>query len=423
MLARLVARERVALAPVAALAHRTAHRGGAFARGGRVRQLSATTAADVTPWLQSAGVPKAAAVPLSVAFVHFRASPTWFQYSTAVAGAAGVVSFIIDARKKPPKPKHAPPQRHNTYGPTSTAAALRTLDTVHEPAEPEPEPAATAAAAPAAGDAAPGAAAAAAALATAAAAAAAAAARDIVRSADGTVQAFSDGAGALWVRRGAGATAEPLVAAATLGGAPRLVGFTADGQFLVVAAAAAGGAEHVYAVAVADGTPRDLTPDADGVDAIAFGKGADVLVAIETPAAGAGTSWHRCTAPDGPLILDTLPPPGGGAVQQWLVDDGHVVGAVVERADGATVLMMRGVEPARYGGPAWLATCKRLGLPLPPADPASPALYAPWEAVAEWDAADGTKVLGVKEGLAWLLQADQAVAVAADGAHFEVPLK
>ena len=30
----------------------------------------------------------------------------------------------------------------------------------------------------------------------------------------------------------------------------------------------------------------------------------DVLVAIETPAAGAGTSWHRCTAPDGPLILD-----------------------------------------------------------------------------------------------------------------------
>ena len=142
MLARLVARERVALAPVAALAHRTAHRGGAFARGGRVRQLSATAAADVTPWLQSAGVPKAAAVPLSVAFVHFRASPTWFQYSTAVAGAAGVVSFIIDARKKPPKPKHAPLQRHNTYGPTSTAAALRTLDTVHEPAEPEPEPAA-----------------------------------------------------------------------------------------------------------------------------------------------------------------------------------------------------------------------------------------------------------------------------------------
>ena len=244
-----------------------------------------------------------------------------------------------------------------------------------------------------------------------------------MRSADGTVQAFSDGAGALWVRRGAGATAEPLVAAAALGGAPRLVGFTADGQFLVVAAAAAGGAEHVYAVAVADGTPRDLTPDADGVGAIAFGKGADVLVAIETPAAGAGTSWHRCTAPDGPLILDTLPPPGGGAVEQWLVDDGHVVGAVVERADGATVLMMRGVEPARYGGPVWLATCKRLGLPLPPADPASPALYAPWEAVAEWDAADGTKVLGVKEGLAWLLQAEQAVAIAADGAHFEVPLK
>ena len=404
MLARLVARERAALAPVALSHSRAWARSGAFARGGRVRQLSATAAADVTTWLQDV--------------------TPWLKYSAAVAGAAGVVSFIIDERKKPPKPKHAPPPRRDTYGPTSTPAALRTHDTVHEPAEPEPAAAAEPAAAPAAPvDAPPGAAAAAAALATAAAAAAAAAARDIVRSADGTVQAFSDGAGALWVRRGAGATAEPLVAAATLGGAPRLVGFTADGQFLVVAAAAASGAEHVYAVAVADGTPRDLTPDADGVGAIAFGKGADVLVAIETPAAGAGTSWHRCTAPGGPLILDTLPPPGGGAVQQWLVDDGHVVGAVVERADGATVLMMRGVEPARYGGPVWLATCKRLGLPLPPVDPASPALYAPWEAVAEWDAADGTKVLGVKEGLAWLLQADQAVAIAADGGHFEVPLK
>ena len=66
MLARLVARERAALAPVALSHSRAWARSGAFARGGRVRQLSATTAADVTPWLQSAGVPKAAAVPLSV---------------------------------------------------------------------------------------------------------------------------------------------------------------------------------------------------------------------------------------------------------------------------------------------------------------------------------------------------------------------
>ena len=138
MLARLVARERAALAPVALSHSRAWARSGAFARGGRVRQLSATAAADVTPWLQSAGLPKAAAVPLSVAFVHFRASPAWLQYSAAVAGAAGVVSFIIDERKKPPKPKHAPPPRRDTYGPTSTPAALRTHDTVHEPAEPEP---------------------------------------------------------------------------------------------------------------------------------------------------------------------------------------------------------------------------------------------------------------------------------------------
>ena len=196
---------------------------------------------------------------------------------------------------------------------------------------------------------------------------------------------------------------QPLVAAASAWASPRTA-------FLVVAAAAACGAEHVYAVAVADGTPRDLTPDADGVGAIAFGKGADVLVAIETPAAGAGTSWHRCTAPDGPLMLDTLPPPGGGAVEQWLVDDGHVVGAVVERADGATVLMMRGACALRR--PGRLATCKRLGLPLPLAPRRQ--LYAPWER-SPGGTLPTARVLGVREGLAWLLQAGQAVAVADGG--------
>ena len=298
MLARLVARERVALAPVAALAHRTAHRGGA-ARGGRVRQLSATTAADVHAVAAVSRRAKAAAVPLSVAFVHFRASPTWFQYSTAVAAAAGVVSFIIDARKSR-RSRHAPPQRHNTYGPTSTAAALRTLDTVHEPAEPEPEPAATAAAAPAAGD-----------------------ARRRApppppplsltrrrrrrrrrprhcaqrrtarcrRSA--TARARCGCAGAPARRPSRSSPRRP--SAARRGSSASL-----PTAILVVAAAAAGGAEHVYAVAVADGTPRDLTPDADGV-APSLGKAPTCSWRSRRrrrARARAGTAARRPTASD-----------------------------------------------------------------------------------------------------------------------------
>ena len=159
--------------------------------------------------------------PAIVAFVHFRASPTWFQYSTAVAGAAGLVSFIIDARKSRRRMRlrsgttpTGRRRRRRRSAPSTPSTSRRS---------PEPEPAATAAAAPAASAA--GAAAAAAAPATAAAAAAAAAARDIVRSADGTVQAFSDRAarcGCAGARRDGRAAR----AAATLGGAPRLVGFT-----------------------------------------------------------------------------------------------------------------------------------------------------------------------------------------------------
>ena len=72
--------------------------------------------------------------------------------------------------------------------------------------------------------------------------------------------------------------------------------------------------------------------------------------------------------------------------------------------------------------PLWTATCRRLGLPLPPLDAAAPTLFSPWRTVLQWDGAAPQRLLGYRNGSAWLASADgQVVALDADGGRFLLP--
>lgn len=76
-------------------------------------------------------------------------------------------------------------------------------------------------------------------------------------------------------------------------------------------------------------------------------------------------------------------------------------------------------DPA--GNAKWLATCKRLGLPLPPVDPHAPPLFSEWRAVAEWEVAAPRLVLGFREEHAWLTDPEGHVRRARARARVPVP--
>mmetsp|Transcript_5785 Transcript_5785/g.17844 ORF Transcript_5785/g.17844 Transcript_5785/m.17844 type:complete len:194 (+) Transcript_5785:914-1495(+) len=109
--------------------------------------------------------------------------------------------------------------------------------------------------------------------------------------------------------------------------------------------------------------------------------GTSAIYRLELPSPGAPFSSPL-------LMLDTTAPLVDGKPTQWLVDEeSATVRGVIMHDGGTTKLMMREMEESRHGGERWSATCKRLGLPLPPVDPSAPPTYSEWRKVAEWDEA------------------------------------
>ena len=191
----------------------------------------------------------------------------------------------------------------------------------------------------------------------------------------------------------------------------------------------------------------DLPLSPKGVKVGAYFKCGDEVLAELDGFSPGEPSLHRIQLPppDTPLgelldapppepTPDTEPPTPSGAVVAWFTSSAKpfaAVGALVKTADGAdgapaTELYMRVVAPARIGSAQWLATCKRLDLPLPPLDPTGPPIYGEWAKVASFDAAEsaGLEAVGCDEDCVWLKvpAASKAAGYHADGSRVEVRL-
>lgn len=195
------------------------------------------------------------------------------------------------------------------------------------------------------------------------------------------------------------------------------------------------GSVYASSRALADEPPVRLTPSGVGVGAVMVGSG-ELLVELDGYTPGA-PSLHRIVlppsdAPPSEWLLpptptpDTASPAGarGGVVRAWITSGQPLgaLGALVAHADGTQALYLRQTEPARVGSAAWLATCRRLGLPDPPVDPNGPTIYTEWRPVAEWDTA--VELLGFANGTAWVHHpaARTASGYTADGAKTDLPL-
>ena len=105
--------------------------------------------------------------------------------------------------------------------------------------------------------------------------------------------------------------------------------------------------------------------------------------------------------------------------------DNLLGGALLLQTDGQYCLVLRTeARQQRMGNKLWLATCQRLGLPLPPVDPSAPPEYSEWRTVATWGADAPRLLLGFRDDLAWMADAQgNVLALDAEGGSFSVPLK
>ena len=230
---------------------------------------------------------------------------------------------------------------------------------------------------------------------------------------------------------------------------PSVKGFLGDGSWLLVTQSASEGeGEHLWALPSSGGAGAiDLTPYSKAsIGAVVAGAPLhnlrrtrdEALVEVGGLAPGGAAHIYRAMLPaaviapkqrptplpaDGAsatkpsLALDTEVPVGTRGVQQWMVDDEALAvrAALVTQNDGKTALLVRDETALRMGSAAWLATCKRLGLPEPPLDPDAPRAFTPWKVAAEW--ADETPTgLGFRDGCAWVYSAGEVVAYNTAGA-------
>ena len=201
------------------------------------------------------------------------------------------------------------------------------------------------------------------------------------------------------------------------------------------------GAVYAASLARAGSPPVRLTPAGVGVGAVLVG-GDTLLIELDGYSPG-GPSLHRIVLPpaDQPVVEwstypepvpDTVPPVGamGGVVRAWITTDAptlNATGALIKHTDGSQALYLRGIEPARLGSPAWLATCRRLKLPDPPVDPNGPPMFTDWKRVAAWEAPSADSavtLLGFQDGTAWVYDSDARLAAGyeLDGKAFALPV-
>ena len=276
---------------------------------------------------------------------------------------------------------------------------------------------------------------------------------------EGAFVGASDGTNAWVIERdaaGAAVSAKQLTFRPAGSAPPSVKGFLGDGSWLLVThSAAEGEAEHLWALPSSGGAGGaiDMTPfPKASVGAVVAGAPLhnlrrtrdEALVEVSGLTPGGAAHMYRATLPaavlppkqrpsplaaaaDGgassaakpSLALDTEVPVGTRGVSRWMVDDEGLAvrAALVLQNDGKTALLVRDETALRMGGDAWLATCKRLGLPEPPLDPDAPRAFTQWKVAAEWpDGAPQPTGLGFRDGCAWVYSAGEVVAYNTAGA-------
>jgi len=181
--------------------------------------------------------------------------------------------------------------------------------------------------------------------------------------------------------------------------------------------------------------PLQLTPPGVKVGTVLLGKG-EILAELD--GFGPGVSQlYRIALPDAELpdslapepVPDTLSPAGvatpAGSVTAWITTGSPLAvrGALVDSGSEGVSLVLREQAVARLGSAAWLATCRRLGLPEPPEDPHGPPLFSEWHCVAHWEAEQAPPtLLGWRDETAWLLdKAEQKlIAVSPNGERRDI---
>ena len=226
---------------------------------------------------------------------------------------------------------------------------------------------------------------------------------------------------------------------------PTVQGFTSDGGWVLMKQRSAADAnEHLLAVPCLVPAPSgqllvsgeaaiDLTsPSRAAAGKVVVGDNA-TLVEVSGMAPGGSSAIFRASLPPAgdkaskPLLQLDTPPPPGGEVVEWLLDEQKLSarGALLLQTDGQYCLVLRTeARQQRMGNKLWLATCQRLGLPLPPVDPSAPPEYSEWRTVATWGADAPRLLLGFRDDLAWMADAQgNVLALDAEGGSFSVPLK